>query len=117
MYTKAFEIARNNNFRIISEGARISQKFFIEQERFIINLKEIANELGIELLFPVLHLDDDKELIRCLLDSGFSSKTWESKCLLGEKAVDKSKEDEQVITDYYNNFIRPKILKYLHIEK
>lgn len=117
MYTKALEIAKNNNFKIISEGARISQKFFIEQEKFINCIKNIASELGIELIYPVLHLDDDKKLIRCLLDSGFSSKTWESKCLLGEEALDKTEKDEQVIMEYFNNHIRPKMLKYLHIEK
>lgn len=117
MYTKAFEIAKYNNFRIISEGARISQKFFIEQEKFIPKIAEIADKLNIKLLFPVLYLDDDKELIKCLLASGFSSKTWESKCLLGEEALDKTEKDEQVILEYYNNHIRPKILQYLRIEK
>ncbi len=117
MYTKVFEIAKKKNFKIISEGARISQKFFIEQIRFIPSLEEIAERLGIKLLFPVLHLDDDKKLINELLKSGFSSKTWESKCLLGEPAVEKTQKDEQVIEDYYNNHIRPKILNYLHIEK
>lgn len=117
MYTKAFDIAKKKKFKIISEGARISQKFFIEQIRFIPNLEEIAEELGIKLLFPVLHLDDDKKLIRELIKSGFSSKTWESKCLLGEASVERCEKDEQVIEDYYNNHIRPKILQHLGIKK
>ena len=117
MYTKVFEIAKKKNFKIISEGARISQKFFIEQIRFIPSLEEIAERLGIKLLFPVLHLDDDKKLINELLKRGFSSKTWESKCLLGEPAVERSEKDEQIIEGYYNNHIRPKVLKVLEIEK
>ncbi len=116
MYAKAFEIAKSNNFKIIAEGARISQKFFIEQETFIPHIQEIASRLGMSVLFPVLDLADDKLLITELLKRGFSSKTWESKCLLGESAVDKTKEDEQVILNYYSNHIRPKILKYLNID-
>lgn len=117
MYTKAFEIAKRNGFKVIAEGARISQKFFIEQETFVDVLNKLAEKYGIRIVFPVLYLDDDKELINELLENGLSSKTWESKCLLGEQAVDKTKKDEDAIMDYYNKQIHPKILNYLNSMK
>lgn len=117
MYTKTLEIARYNKFKFVAEGARISQKFFIEQEKFIPRFKELADNFGITLLYPVLHLEDDKEEIKELLANGHSSKTWESKCLLGESAMDKTKEDEDVIMHYYDEHIRPKVLRYLRIQE
>lgn len=113
MYTKAFEIAKKNGFKVIAEGARISQKFFIEQEAFVEVLNKLAEKYGMSIIFPVLYLEDDQELINELLENGLSSKTWESKCLLGEKEVDKTKKDEDAIMDYYNKQIHPKILNYL----
>lgn len=117
MYTKTLEIASHNNFKLVAEGARISQKFFIEQEKFIPKFKELAQKLGITLLYPVLHLEDDKELIKELLANNNSAKTWESKCLLGQSALDKTKEDEDVIMQYYDEHIRPKVLSYLRLKK
>ncbi len=117
MYTKALEIARNNNFKIIAEGARVQQKFFIEQEYFVKILEQLADSYGLKILFPVLYLDDDKKLVTELIDNGLSSKTWESKCLLGEAAVEKTKKDEAVIMDYYDKQIHPKILSYLKRKK
>lgn len=113
MYTKAFEIAKKGNYKIIAEGARISQKFMLEQVPMIDRLKEIGSELGIQMLFPVLELEDDEEEKQELIVAGFSSKSWESKCLLGRTAMDKSPEDEQRILEYYDKTIKPKVLQYV----
>ena len=48
-----------------------------------------------------------------LLANGYSSKTWESKCLIGKPAKDKSQEDERVITDYYDTVLEPAMQKKL----
>ena len=103
MYTKAIIYAKNNGFKYIAEGARISQKFMLEQIPMIERLKELAKKYGIELLFPVLELVDDEEEKQELIKNGFSSKGWESKCLLGRPAMDKTLEDEETILKYYEN--------------
>lgn len=111
MYTEVLMYAMKNNFKFIAEGARISQKFMIEQELMIDKLKEMFSNYGIELLFPVLHLKDDDEEKKEIIENGFSSKSWESKCLVGREAKEKTEEDEKIILRYYDDIIKPKILK------
>ena len=111
MYTKAIEIAKEQGFKYIAEGARISQKFMLEQLPITNRLKELASSQGIKLLLPVLYVDDDQKEIEELLANGHSSKTWESKCLIGKPAKDKTDEDKIAIIDYYDSVLKPNVLK------
>lgn len=111
MYTKAIEIAKEQGFKYIAEGARISQKFMLEQLPITNRLKELAESQGIKLLLPVLYVNDDQQEIEELLDNGYSSKTWESKCIIGKPAKDKTDEDKIAIIDYYDSVLKPNILK------
>ena len=111
MYTKAIEIAKKEGFKYIAEGARISQKFMLEQLPITNRLKELAESQGIKLLLPVLYVNDDQQEIEELLANGYSSKTWESKCLIGKPAKDKTDEDKIAIIDYYDTILKPNILK------
>lgn len=111
MYTELIRIAKHKGIKYIAEGARISQKFMLEQIPIIEKLIELAKENGIELLLPVLYLDDAKQEIQELISNGFSSKTWESKCLIGKPAKDKTNEDETTIISYYEEHIIAKVLQ------
>ena len=111
MYVEALCIAKAKGFSYIAEGARISQKFMLEQEAMINRLKDLAKRYGIELMFPVLTLEDDETEKRELIENGFSSKGWESKCLLGRAAMDKTAEDEDQILAYYEETLKPKMLR------
>lgn len=111
MYTKAIEIAKEKGFKYIAEGARISQKFMLEQLPITNRLKELAESQGIKLLLPVLYVNDDQQEIEELLANGYSSKTWESKCLIGKPAKDKTDEDKTAIIDYYDSVLKPNVLK------
>lgn len=111
MYTKAIEIAKEQGFKYIAEGARISQKFMLEQLPITNRLKELAESQGIKLLLPVLYVNDDQQEIEELLANGYSSKTWESKCLIGKPAKDKTDEDKIAIIDYYDSVLKPNVLK------
>ena len=113
MYTKAIKIAKERGYKYIAEGARISQKFMLEQLPITTRLKELTSSYGIKLLFPVLYVDDDQKEIDELIANGYSSKTWESKCLIGKPAKDKSDEDERIIVDYYDSVLQPTIQKKL----
>ena len=111
MYTEVIRIAKKEGFKYIAEGARISQKFMLEQLPIIDRISKLSHENGIELLLPVLNLKDDEKEKQELIDNGYSSKTWESKCLIGKPAKDKTKQDEITIIDYYENKLLPKLLK------
>ena len=111
MYTEVIRIAKKEGFKYIAEGARISQKFMLEQLPIIDRISKLSHENGIELLLPVLNLKDDEKEKQELIDNGYSSKTWESKCLIGKPAKDKTKQDEITIIDYYENELLPKLLK------
>lgn len=113
MYTKVIQIAKERGYKYIAEGARISQKFMLEQLPITQRLKDLASSQGIKLLLPVLYVDDDQKEIEELLENGHSSKTWESKCLIGRPAKDKTEEDEQIIIDYYDKIIEPNVQKKL----
>lgn len=115
MYTVALKIAKEKNYKYIADGARINQKFMLEQPAMIKKFKELGKELGVEFLFPVLEINDEDE-IKELLAAGFSAKSWEAKCLLGRKAKDKTEEDEEVILNYYDEVLKPKILAYVKHE-
>ena len=113
MYTKVIQIAKERGYKYIAEGARISQKFMLEQLPITQRLKDLASSHGIKLLLPVLYVDDDQKEIEELLENGHSSKTWESKCLIGRPVKDKTEEDEQIIIDYYDKIIEPNVQKKL----
>lgn len=113
MYVDAICIAKSKGFKYIAEGARISQEFMIEQQPMIERLKELAKSYGIELIFPVLTLEDDNEEKQELIENGFSSKGWESKCLLGREPMFKRLKDEERILTYYDEMLKPKILRII----
>ena len=62
-------------------------------------------------MLPVLYVDDDQKEIEELLANGHSSKTWESKCLIGRPAKDKTEEDEKILIDCYDQIIEPSVQK------
>ena len=113
MYTKLLQIAKEKGYKYVAEGARISQKFMLEQIPIITRLKDLASSQGIKLLLPVLYVDDDQEEIDELLANNHSSKTWESKCLIGKPPKDKTSEDERIIVDYYDSILEPAVQKRL----
>ena len=113
MYTKLLQIAKEKGYKYVAEGARISQKFMLEQIPIITRLKDLASSHGIKLLLPVLYVDDNQEEIDELLANNHSSKTWESKCLIGKPPKDKTSEDERIIVDYYDSVLEPAVQKRL----
>lgn len=117
MYTSAIIYAKEHGFKYIAEGARISQKFMLEQPAIIERLKTLASKYGIELLFPVLELVDDEEEKQELIANGFSSKGWESKCLLGRPAMEKDSSSEAIILSYYDNHLVENVQKEIHHEE
>lgn len=113
MYEVLLKQSIIDGVKYIAEGARISQKFMIEQIPMINRFKELASRYDINCLYPVLYEDDDDKVKKELIDNGFSSKSWESKCLLGRKAMEKSEEDCNTILKYYDEIILPMMINSL----
>ena len=107
MYQKTLDIAISEGFKYIADGARISQKFMLEQVPMTKRFSELASNYGISVLYPVLDLVDDDKEKKEIIEAGFSSKSWESKCLLGRRAMDKTLLDETIILEYFDSFIKP----------
>lgn len=94
MYTYAVSIARKMNIKYIAEGARKSQLFAIEQEELLNEFKNFCNKYGIELLTPVLEVEDDYEKENEILLYGLYPIAYEAKCLLGYPMSKKLNEEE-----------------------
>lgn len=108
MYAGAIRVANSLGIKYIADGARNSQKFMLEQDAMTERFSSLAKSYGIEVLYPVIKIPDDNLVKKELVDLEYSSKTWESKCLLGKPAMDKTLEDEEFILNYFDTYIKPK---------
>ena len=108
MYIVTIILCKQLTIKYVSDGARKSQLFAIEQDEFLNRFVELFKEYGIDILFPVKDIDDDFDLKNQILIRGFVPKTYEPQCLLGMPI--KGKElDEKVLTGSLN--IYDKLLK------
>lgn len=104
MYTYAISLAKKMNIKYIAEGARKSQLFAIEQQELINEFKNLCNKYEIELLTPVIDLDDDYQKENELLDNGFLPIANEGKCLLGyQMDRELTKEEIEDIKKFYTS--------------
>ena len=83
MYIVSIIICKKTNIKYVSDGARKSQLFAIEQDSFLDKFSELFKKYDIEILFPIKDIDDDFELKNQILIRGFVPKTYEPQCLLG----------------------------------
>lgn len=104
MYTYAISLAKKMNIKYIAEGARKSQLFAIEQQELINEFKNLCNKYEIELLTPVIDLDDDYQKENELLDNRFLPIANEGKCLLGyQMDRELTKEEIEDIKKFYTS--------------
>lgn len=104
MYTYAISLAKKMNIKYIAEGARKSQLFAIEQQELISEFKNLCNKYEIELLTPVIDLDDDYQKENELLDNRFLPIANEGKCLLGyQMDRELTKEEIEDIKKFYTS--------------
>lgn len=94
MYTYTVSLARQMNIKYIAEGARKSQLFAIEQQELLNEFKNFCNKYNIELLTPVLEVEDDYEKENEILFYGVYPFAYESKCLLGYPMSRKLTQEE-----------------------
>lgn len=108
MYIMSIIICKQLNINTVTDGARISQLFAIEQDIFLDKFQELFKYYNIDILFPVKDIEDDFELKNQILIRGFVPKTYEPQCLLGMPIKDKCL-DEKIISSVIN--VYDKLLK------
>jgi len=83
MYTYTVALAKKMNIKYIAEGARKSQLFAIEQEELLSEFSIFCNKYDIELLTPVLDVENDYEKENEIFMWDVNLCACEAKCLLG----------------------------------
>lgn len=117
MYYNALGIALENGYSFIAEGARISQKFAIEQTPMINEYRALLNNYGIELLTPVIELDDDYQRTLEISYYGLPICAYEAKCFLGYPIDEENPVSDEVVSDtveFFRKFILPEIDKLMN---
>lgn len=106
MYTYTIALAKKMNIKYIAEGARKSQLFAIEQQELLKEFKSFCNSYNIELLTPVLEVEDDYKEENEILFNRLHPIAYEAKCLLGYPMNRKLMQEElNDIKELYKNIM------------
>lgn len=119
MYYYAAAICLEKGIHYVAEGARKSQKFAIEQTPILEEYYNFLKQYDLELLLPVIDLEDDVEKILEINEWGYPAIPYESKCLLGYHLEDEYPVDDEIIEGTLNIFksiIRPELDKLMNDE-
>jgi len=104
MYTYTIALAKKMDLKYIAEGARKSQLFAIEQKELLNEFKKLCQKYNIELLTPVLNVENDYEKENEILLNGVYPIAYEAKCLLGYPMRRKLTQEEiDDIKELYKN--------------
>lgn len=110
MYLESIAYCKAHGISKLAEGARQSQKFFVELPEMVARYRALTEQNGIELLLPVYDLVSDWERKLALADCGFIPKTLEPQCWLGCPLGDELNcEEIQSLLAYYDSEIEPQL--------
>lgn len=114
MYVVSIAYCKAHGILRMAEGARESQKFFVELPEMIQRYKDLTRQNGIDLLLPVYNLTDDWERKLCLAEYGFIPKTTEPQCWLGYPLGDTLNSSEiRSLVAYYDDKVAPQLPKLI----
>lgn len=110
MYLESIVFCKIHNIRYIAEGARKSQKFFVELPEMVKRYTSLARQYDIDLLLPVYELEDEWERKLELSDLGYIPKTLEPQCWIGCPLREELSVDEvNSLSEYYDIEMKPKL--------
>lgn len=110
MYLESIAYCKAHNIHYMAEGARESQKFFVELPDMVERYKELSAKNGIELILPVYKLQDDWERKLELADRGYVPKTQEPQCWIGCPLGKELDSDEiRSLAKYYDEEMKPQL--------
>lgn len=108
MYASAIAYAKLNGITVVVDGARMCQRFAIEQQPLIGNFKELFAHKSLELKTPLLEYDDDQRLKQELVYRGIYPKAMETQCWVGQPMkANVSKEQIEDLVVYYTDVLVP----------
>lgn len=96
MYILSIIICRQNNIKQVVDGARKSQLFAIEQDRFLDVFKELFCKYDLDIEFPLADISDDFYVKNQILARGFVPKMNECQCLIGMPIGDNDVDVEMI---------------------
>ena len=116
MYVLSIAYCKVHGISKLAEGARESQKFFVELPDMVQRYKNLTLQHGIDLLLPVYTLTDDWERKLELAEYGFIPKTTEPQCWLGYPLGNELGSNEiQSLSAYYDHEIASQLPQLIDI--
>lgn len=111
MYIQSIILCKQLDIADVVDGARISQKFAIEQNEMLDLFTLLFKKYKINLLLPVKNLSDDFQEKNDLLIRGIIPKANEAQCLLGMPLKNNSLDKDilEATIKVYKDFLFPKI--------
>ena len=108
MYLHSIAYCLANDIKVMAEGAREQQKFFVELPEMVERYKKLCEKYEIELILPVYDLDSDIVRKEKLARYGFLPKTYEPQCWVGCPMEEElSVEQKKSLLRYFDNEIMP----------
>lgn len=110
MYLHSIAYCLANEIKVISEGAREQQGFFVELPEMSERYEKLCKQYEIELVLPVYNLQSDDERIMELSEWEFHPKSMEPKCWLGCPLCEPLKpEQRNDLAAYYDKEMLPQL--------
>lgn len=114
MYLESIAYCKTHKIRYLAEGARESQKFFVELPEMVERYRELTSKNGIDLLLPVYDLVSDWDRKLELADRGFIPKTLEPQCWIGcPLGEELSREEIDSLAAFYDASMRPNLQSFI----
>lgn len=101
MYILSIIICKQENIKLVVDGARKCQMFAIEQDKMIKEFEQLFQNFDLEISFPLLYETDDFSIKNKILAHGFIPKMNEVQCLLGMPILNHP-IDEEIINGCFN---------------
>ena len=118
MYIYTVLLCKKLNIKVVVEGARKSQLFAIEQLSMLEEYRDLLNAFGIELVTPLVNLENDYDRTIELLIRGINPTVIEPQCHFGvpmKKPL--SPEEELEVSRIYQEELKPKCLKLMKMSE
>ncbi len=108
MYFHSIAYCKARSIPVLSEGARLYQKFFVELPEMRERYENLCKNHGIQLKLPVYDLESDIERKTELSEWGFLPKSYEPQCWMGCPMLKELTDPQRKsLADYYDNEIAP----------
>lgn len=112
MYRAAIQYCLSHRISVIVDGGRSSQRFIVELPEMAEQYQELCRKFGIQVLFPLLDIEDDEDIDYIMTSHGFIPKVLEPQCWVGcpAKAV-LTEPQKQDLVRYFINYLKLEMQK------